>query len=610
MRRIIQRYQDGGAVEFGPYMPDQLPSDFQPGSQQQDTGSIARSDGYNIMDMQGFVDNNSVMDGINPNLYPSVGPLGVNPMVSTGIPKGGYAKQAIADYLAGETLGGPLSYVAGESNVPDYGALADELGTSVTDRYRPAAAAAAAVGDNNTAHKEMMNVSSPGSGTEAVNNAYENLVDNNDPNLVSSFGAGGGPEDHSAYMLDAYGNYYDNVLNNDNYSPEEVAALNPSYNAGLAEANQPGMFDSPDNSSGRSTLSEAGIRNVGGSFAQDGDNYGLPMDYMVVNSSDGSSQVFGPDNTVFDSIVDASVHSAANDSGSSGSDFFSPGAMFAGGGTDNQGNFGIIGDIGGNLAEALGIVPEGYDWGANELDGLAGLGQAGVTQSDTEAKKGGILSGLNLTGPVDPNLTLHRGGRYDTSPGHSTDNDSIAKDEASRGAFGNQIWSPALGRHLNPSQVANRRANGLPVNNGGFIGPLVKGYNNGGVSLAKSGLREEEIQERQRMQARLPQVQQSALPGIGSKLALGAIDKGIGSAASALAGQQGLAGTLGTALGGTAGAAGTGMMAALGPIGIGLGLGKLFGVFNKGGKVTCSCGKPNCNCSSKMKYSPLGGSYD
>ena len=220
------------------------------------------------------------------------------------------------------------------------------------------------------------------------------------------------------------------------------------------------------------------------------------------------------------------------------------------------------------------------------------------------------MSGLNLTGPVDPNLTLHRGGRYDTSPGHSTDNDSIAKDEASRGAFGTQIWSPALGRHLNPSQVANRRANGLPVNNGGYIGPLVKGYNNGGVSLAKSGLREEEIQERQRMQARLPQVQQSALPGIGSKLALGAIDKGIGSAASALAGQQGLAGTLGTALGGTAGAAGTGMMAALGPIGIGLGLGKLFGVFNKGGKVTCSCGKPNCNCSSKMKYSPLGGSYD
>ena len=91
---------------------------------------------------------------------------------------------------------------------------------------------------------------------------------------------------------------------------------------------------------------------------------------------------------------------------------------------------------------------------------------------------------------------------------------------------------------------------------------------------------------------------------------MGAIDKGIGSAASSLAGQGGLAGTLGTALGGTAGAAGSGMMAALGPIGIGIGLGKLFGVFNTGGKVTCSCGKPNCNCSSKMKYSPLGGSYD
>ncbi len=607
MRRIIQRYQDGGVVEFGPYMPGQTPQDFQPGSQQQNTNSNAGSNGNNIMNMQEFVDSTSVMDGSNSNSYPSVGPLGVNPMVLTGIPEGGYAKQAVANYLAGETLGGPLSYVAGESNVPDYGALADELGTSVLDRYRTATAAAVA-GDNNTAHEDMITITS---GTDAVNDAYKNLVDNNDPNLVPSFGAGEGPEEQGEYMSDAYKNYSDNVLNNDNYSPEEVAALNPSYNAGLAEANRSGIFDFSDDSSGRSTLPEAGIRNVGGSFAQDGDNYGLPMDYMVVNSSDGSSQVFGPDNTVFDSITDASVHSATNNSSSSASDFLAPGAMFAGGGTDNQGNFGIIGDIGGNLAESLGIVPEGYDWGANELDGLAGLGQAGVTQSDTETKKGGVLSGLNLTGPVDPNLTLHRGGRYDTSPGHSTDNDSIAKDEASRGAFGNQIWSPALGRHLNPSQVANRRANGLPVNNGGYIGPLVKGYNNGGVSLAKSGIREEEIQERQRMQSRLPQVQQSALPGIGSKLASKAIDTGISSAASALAGQQGLAGTLGTALGGTAaGAAGTGMMAALGPIGIGLGLGKLFGVFNKGGEVTCSCGKPNCNCSSKMKYSPLGGSYD
>ena len=103
MRRIIQRYQDGGVVEFGPYMSGQTPQDFQPGSQQQNTDSTAGSNGNNIMNMQEFVDSNSVMDGINPNLYPSVGPLGVNPMVSTGIPEGGYAKQAVADYLAGKT---------------------------------------------------------------------------------------------------------------------------------------------------------------------------------------------------------------------------------------------------------------------------------------------------------------------------------------------------------------------------------------------------------------------------------------------------------------------------------------------------------------------------
>ena len=218
---------------------------------------------------------------------------------------------------------------------------------------------------------------------------------------------------------------------------------------------------------------------------------------------------------------------------------------------------------------------------------------------------------FNTTGSAVGTTYVNDGNTAATlNASHSTANDSIAKDEASRGAFGNAIWSPALGRHLNPTQVANRRANGLPVNNGGFIGPLVKGYNNGGVSLAKSGIREEEIQERQRMQARLPQVQKNPLSDVGSQLATGAINKGIGSAASSLAGQGGLAGTLGTALGGTAGAAGSGMMAALGPIGIGIGLGKLFGVFNKGGKVTCSCGKPNCNCSSKMKYSPLGGSYD
>ena len=152
-------------------------------------------------------------------------------------------------------------------------------------------------------------------------------------------------------------------------------------------------------------------------------------------------------------------------------------------------------------------------------------------------------------------------------------------------------------------------------NMGGPIGPRIQTYNDGsagGVAVAKSGLREDEIRQRQLMQARMPQVEASPLSDIGSKLAMGAIDKGIGSAASSMAAKEGLVGTLGTALGGNAatgaatGAAGTGLMAALGPIGIGIGLGKLFGLFNDGGKVPCSCGKTPCKCAKEMK-SPLSG---
>jgi len=152
-------------------------------------------------------------------------------------------------------------------------------------------------------------------------------------------------------------------------------------------------------------------------------------------------------------------------------------------------------------------------------------------------------------------------------------------------------------------------------NMGGPIGPRIQTYNDGsagGVAVAKSGLREDEIRQRQLMQARMPQVEASPLSDIGSKLAMGAIDKGIGSAASSMAAKEGLVGTLGTALGGNAatgaatGAAGTGLMAALGPIGIGIGLGKLFGLFNDGGKVPCSCGKTSCKCAKEMK-SPLSG---
>ena len=166
------------------------------------------------------------------------------------------------------------------------------------------------------------------------------------------------------------------------------------------------------------------------------------------------------------------------------------------------------------------------------------------------------------------------------------------------------------GTGTNTSTGVTNRAWGAR-NNGGPIGPRIQTYNDGsagGVAVAKSGLREDEIRQRQLMQARMPQVEASPLSGIGSKLAMGAVDKGIGSAASSMAAKEGLMGTLGNALGGSAvtGAAGTGMMAALGPIGIGIGLGKLFGLFNDGGKVPCSCGKTSCKCAKEMK-SPLSG---
>ena len=122
-------------------------------------------------------------------------------------------------------------------------------------------------------------------------------------------------------------------------------------------------------------------------------------------------------------------------------------------------------------------------------------------------------------------------------------------------------------------------------------GPI--GYNTGGISVANTGLREDEIRQRQMMQAEIAPQQAGPLSGIGEEVAMGAVNNGISNGLGALAAKKGLMGSLGTMMGGnaaagtaaTAAAGGSAMMAALGPVGIGLGLGKLFGVFNKGGKV-------------------------
>jgi len=219
----------------------------------------------------------------------------------------------------------------------------------------------------------------------------------------------------------------------------------------------------------------------------------------------------------------------------------SSGGLISGGGSDGQGNWGVIGDIGGAIGDAFGIT--------------------------------------NYSGNNDNNSS---------STTTTTSN--------SGGGWEDSAWNPKN------------------WNNGGNVTSDIQRYNNGstgGVSIAKSG-NEEEIRQRQLMSSPLPKAQASPLSEIGSQLAMGAIDKGIGSAASSMAAKEGIMGTLGNALGGNAatgavtGAAGTGLMAALGPIGIGIGLGKLFGLFNDGGKVPCSCGKTSCKCAKEMK-SPLSG---
>ena len=494
--------------------------------------------------------------------YNEGSPGAVGPAVATGIPQGGHAAAAIQSYLSGQTAG-PLSYTAGQSTVPDYRALAAIEKKRRLAEQAAGTTGASAVVDGNTEHSDMM--------SETADAIY--------------------------YSEDSLGNSI----------PYTIVDTTDSRPSGYVD-NTPEGYTEVRNYFDSSPLTEGG-RAIG------------------VNS-DGTTVDFGFD--IGPSVAGGRGTYVQSRPTSKLSDVFSPGATFAGGGTDNQGNFGIIGDIGGGLAEALGIVPEGYDWGANELDGLAGLGKAGVTQdAAATGKVGGVLSNLNLTGPVViPTVTL------DTSGGTQTANGLTFKNTYTGGYVDQNIGSggkaqqraeqaaqriknaeKAAGISLYGSEQAWLNATGGGNNMGGPIGPRVQSYNNGsagGVAVAKSGLREDEIRQRQLMQARMPQVEASPLSDIGSKLAMGAIDKGIGSAASSMAAKEGLVGTLGNALGGSAttglvtGAAGTGMMATLGPIGIGLGLGKLFGLFNDGGKVPCSCGKTSCKCAKEMK-SPLSG---
>ena len=166
----------------------------------------------------------------------------------------------------------------------------------------------------------------------------------------------------------------------------------------------------------------------------------------------------------------------------------------------------------------------------------------------------------------------------------------------------------------------------IGYNMGTVSGPV--GYNTGGVSVAQSRLSDDE--RMRQAQLRTPQMLQTPmvsqggpqekgpLSGLGGQLASGMMMKGANAGVSSLMGKLGtMMGGAGASAGAGAGAAaagGTGLMAAaapiLGPLVIGWGLGKAFGLFNEGGEVTCPiCEKQPCECNEiqKIMKSPLSG---
>ena len=202
----------------------------------------------------------------------------------------------------------------------------------------------------------------------AVISAYYDLLEAGDPNLPGGTTPGLTQDQGHAVVEGSFNNYGDNVLNNDNYTNAEKAALNPAFNVdqaitnaqetktitdhttgqtydvnagsltsedfsslggdnygaavddyGYIDATQPvGSTSGGSNAHGQSWLDDqhslaadsllsAGIGNIGGGYNQSGDNAGLPLDYLVVGSSDGGSEVWGPNGEVFDSIEEAQV---------------------------------------------------------------------------------------------------------------------------------------------------------------------------------------------------------------------------------------------------------------------------------------------------------------
>ena len=152
-------------------------------------------------------------------------------------------------------------------------------------------------------------------------------------------------EDAHANLTAAQEKYAD-ILRDPNISPEVKAAVNPGFNPGVAEYYQetPVLTDTylndlvgrqkaakdlntSDASNFQRLVSEsggsttdlnaaanqfggitqlaAGVTGLDGKYNQDGTNAGLPYDYSIVGSSDGSQEVWGPDGKVYGSVAEA-----------------------------------------------------------------------------------------------------------------------------------------------------------------------------------------------------------------------------------------------------------------------------------------------------------------
>jgi len=352
----------------------------------------------------------------------------------------------------------------------------------------------------------------------------------------------------------------------------------------------------------RTNTKSTGSDGTTSSWGSDQDTYGAPGGFWGGNSDSEGNLIRN------DSVSDDDFWDTFESGESSG-------GLFTGGGSDGAGKYGVVGDIGGgvrNVASTIldnSLIGRGY----SALTGKDLIGK--YVQPEVSVNNATVAGGVSNTGSTSNGSS--NSDSYITPTGIVSGGGSDGV--GNFGAVGDFFGS--IGDALNVTNYDGSQEDKPSgssggwswfKNNGGPIG-LNAGGPSGGISVANTGLREDEIRQRQMMQSQIQPEQKSPLSGIGESLMMGAVDNGINTGLATLASKEGLAGTLGTMMGSggvgataATGGLGAGMMAALGPVGIGLGLGKLFGVFNDGGKVPCSCGKTPCKCA-KGKKSPLSG---